>query len=162
MTDDINIRFIPLTQGKHAIVDTVDFERISKFKWAYSNGYARRVIRPHRTKQVVIFMHREVLYVPDGMLPDHINGNGIDNRRSNLRVCTRSQNCRNKQKIRSKTTSKYKGVYWSKTQRKWKAEIKIDRATKTRRCLGSFSSEYQAAMAYRIAALKYHKEFARF
>lgn len=87
---------------------------------------------------------------------DHRNGNGLDNRRKNLRPCTHAQNCRNA-KPRS-VSSKYKGVGWSRVHNKWRARIRVDGILKS---LGVFTEEAQAARAYDRAAAEYFGEFAR-
>ena len=97
---------IKLTQGKVALVDDGDFEWLSQWKWTYKNGgYAYRSIgsKGH------IFLHRAIMKSPKNLEIDHINGNGLDNRRSNLRFATHKQNIRNQQKQKNRT-SKYKGV----------------------------------------------------
>ncbi len=154
-------RRIPLTQGKYAIVDPEDFERLNKHKWYAVNMkhtfYAQRGISMS-DKRVLIMMHREILKVPDGMFVDHINHNGLDNRKANLRPATRAENSRNRRKFRKrKCYSRFKGVCWHKNKEKWLAQIWFNRKAMY---IGYFNDEIQAAKAYDKAAKKYHVEFA--
>jgi hypothetical protein len=146
---------IQLTQGKVAIVDDADFEWLSQWPWFFSTGYAiRREGKLFGRKNIM--MHRLIMNTPEGMDTDHINGDKLDNRRENLRVCTRSQNMQNTTR-RSDNTSGYKGVDWDKENGKWRAEIKVD----SRRInLGRYDSAEEAALAYDRAAREYHGEFA--
>jgi hypothetical protein len=94
---------------------------------------------------------------PKGKEVDHINGDSLDNRRKNLRICTHSENCQNRKK-RLDNTSGFKGVYWSKRSNKWVANIQI----KSKRIyLGGFISKIKAAEAYQKANIKYHGKFSR-
>jgi len=103
-------------------------------------------------------MHREILNPPDHLLVDHINRNGLDNRKANLRPATRSQNSMNKPFIKTTpSSSKYRGVSWSKSQKKWNVQIGLNGKHKF---IGYFHDEIQAAKAYDRAAKLYHKEFA--
>lgn len=149
---------IPLTQGKVALINTEDYDYLNQFKWcAMYNGYAWYAVRniPKNGKQTTIRMHREILKTPQDMDTDHINMNGLDNRRNNLRICTRSQNYMNRGKYKD-NISGYKGVYWY--NKKWVAQIKVNAK---QIYLGRFKDKEQAAEAYNKAAKKYHGEFAR-
>jgi len=155
-------RKIPLTQGKFAIVDPQDYERLAKYKWHLSmsptSSYAARWhrCRPGGLRKK-IWMHREVINIPKHMLCDHVNGNGLDNRAANLRPATISQNLCNRPKTKAKTRSKYKGLEWDKIQRKWKARIQHDGR---KIYLGSFASEIDAAKAYDEKAKAIFDQFA--
>lgn len=102
-------------------------------------------------------MHREIMNAPDGVQVDHINGDSLDNRKINLRLCTNAENLRNRGK-QINNTSGYKGVCWSVRKQKWQAQIKVDRKAKF---LGNFETPEDAARAYDAAAKKYHGEFAK-
>lgn len=103
-------------------------------------------------------MHRVILNTPKGMESDHINGDGLDNRRCNLRICTTSQNQQNQQTQSRIKSSGFKGVNWAKRANKWVARIVI---AKKEMWLGSFDSELKAALAYDNAAKKYFGEFSK-
>jgi len=155
-------RKIPLTRGKFAIVDPEDYPRIAKHKWhlakSPTSSYAVRWKRlKSKNTRRRIWMHREIIHIPDNLLCDHINRNSLDNRKANLRPATASQNLCNRPKRKSKTRSKYKGLEWDRTQRKWKARIQFNNR---KIYLGSFTNEIVAAKAYDNAAKKYHREFA--
>jgi len=100
-------------------------------------------------------MHRHILYVPEGFVIDHINRNGLDNRKANLRPATVAQNAQNA--VKRKNRSGYKGVWLAKDKRKWRAAIWHNNK---REYLGYFNSPRQAAKAYDTAAKKHHGEFA--
>ena len=146
---------IELTQGKVALVDDADYEWINAFKWYYCKGYAvRKVGWPNRK---CLYMHRVILGTPDGLETDHVNGDGVDNRKINLRACTRSENQRNIGRT-SSNTSGFKGVFWSKSASKWMAQIKLNGHPTH---IGCFSTTEEAAQAYNEACVKLHGEFAR-
>ncbi len=153
---------IPLTKGKFALVDDEDYDRLVAIgRWHYSNGYAARNFRRKRLsdgKMVNkgIWMHRVIMDTPDGMDTDHIDNDKLNNQRINLRICSRSENQQNTCK-RSHNTSGYKGVSWSKRDKKWEAKIKFDGKS---RALGNFTCKHEAARAYNAAATKYFGEFA--
>jgi hypothetical protein len=154
-------RRIPLTHGKCAIVDPEDFERFNRHKWyAVKSGNTFYAIRCfHRAgKTIYVRMHREIIGLPGHLVADHINHNGLDNRKANLRPATRAQNNYNRSIIkREDSTSKYKGVAWKKENEKWNAQIHFKGE-----CifLGYFKDEIQAAKAYDEAAKKYYGQFA--
>lgn len=151
---------IKLTQGKFALVDDEDFEELSKYKWVADNfhtvWYARRYIKLARGKYSSIRMHRVIMKAPKGVEIDHINCNGLDNRKENLRFCTSSQNKYNKPKRKS-GSSKYKGVH-AYYDGRW--AVHIQAAGLKMKQIGVFNTQEEAARAYDAAARKYHGEFA--
>ena len=151
---------VPLTRDRIALVDDADFERVvSQGKWyAFVTGRHWYVARSCNPK---IYLHRFIMDAPANMDVDHRDGNGLNNQRGNLRVCTRSQNMAN-QKTQSGRSSRFKGVTLMKDRthqaHPWRAQIGIDGAYKN---LGHFGSEQEAALAYNEAALQAWGEFAR-
>ena len=152
------MREISLTQGKFAIVDDEDYERISAHKWSFQNGgYAVRTEK-HGNSHHVILMHRVISGAREGQQVDHIDHNTLDNRKSNIRVCSPSQNHGNRG-LNKNNTSGYKGVAKSVGCSTWRAYIAIDYRQIS---LGSYRSPVEAAMAYDKAAQEYFGEFASF
>ena len=148
---------IPLTCRTYAIVDTGNLRNLNLYRWSlggYKKGtrYARR-----SEKGQTIYMHREIMNAPEGMEIDHINGNGLDNRSANLRICTKAQNQQNSKK-RTGKSSVFKGISWETDRKKWRASIVVN---KKRICIGRFISEIDAAKAYDVEALSYFGEYAR-
>ncbi len=149
-------RLIPLTRGMFALVDIENYPELSRHKWhAKDSGrsYAARTVRNGSRKNIL--MHREILNPLPGFLADHINGNTLDNRRSNLRIVNYKQNACNRRKHKE-CMSVFKGVWRSATGR-WTAEIKDDGV---RKYLGTFESEVKAAVAYDRTARELFGDYA--
>ncbi len=150
------MKYIELTKGEKAIVDDIDFEYLNKLNWSFSNGYAAKKLKGNKN----LFMHTLIVNCPKNMKVDHKNGDGLDNRKKNLRVCTQAQNIAN-QKVRSDNLSGYKGVSffkYGKRIRRWVAKITVNYSQKH---LGYFYTEKEAAIAYNKGAKKYFGEFAK-
>ena len=175
---DIKVRYIELTQDKVAIIDDEDFDLISKRRWVSLNSksnkhnwYARAVGKSKRVNGRIVtvksgeLMHRLILGITDPAVHvDHINGDGLDNRKQNLRIATRSQNSKNK---RAWGRSKYLGVHFddSRGKKNWRIEICIKKANKAtgqkrERISRRFLTEIDAAKGYDELAKVYHGEFA--
>ena len=154
---------IPLTKGKFALVDDDDFKKLSKYSWRYHRGgrceYARRVPLVNDSPDVANYfsMHRQILKAKCGTRIDHINGNGLDNRRSNLRYCNHSENiCNRRLNINNK--SGFKGVFFDKRIKKWTVSISKNRVLYR---VGAYNTAHDAMIAYDAAAAVLHGKFAR-
>jgi len=159
------VKTIPLTKGMEAVVDDCDYEYLTQWKWyfvqpdGHKTGYAQRMQRV-RGKRLIVHMHslvgeRSGLEI-DGEQIDHIDRNGLNNRRINLRAATTGQNKANQGRYHN-NTSGYKGVYWELDRGKWRAQVGI----RGRRVhLGRFNDPRDAARAYNEAAMKHFGEFA--
>lgn len=154
---------IPLSKGYVALVDDEDYDRLTAMgRWYFGgDGYAIRSVnykKPNgRWSSKTIRMHRIIMNTPDGMDTDHKDTDRLNNQKSNLRICTRSQNKMNTN-LRAGSTSGYKGVTWSKSRRKWGSVINLKGKTVW---VGFFSDKLEAAKAYNAAALEHYGEFAR-
>jgi len=150
------MRPIYLTQRRVTLVDDADYDWLSQWRWFahrdHRTFYARRGIWRNGTTTIVK-MHRLILDAPPGSETDHINGNGLDNRRCNLRLCSTAENQYNSRK-RLGTSSRYKGV--SRHRKQWRAMIKVQGRSIH---LGCFGDEEAAACAYDEAA---RQSFGRF
>ena len=147
---------IKTRKGEEIIVDDSDYEWLSKFKWYVDfSGYARRNLRIDG-KRVMILMHRKIMNTPSEYHTDHINGIRTDNRRCNLRICTRSENLSNRGAA-SNNKTRLKGVSKNSDRETFRAEITVD---KQRIYLGSFRTPEEAHQAYIAASLQYHGAFS--
>lgn len=146
---------ILLTQGKFALVDDEDYGELIKMGgWRLdSRGYAVKTIGIPASKP--LSMHRLVNKTPEGMFTDHINRDRLDNRKSNLRTCTVTENNRNRSMQINNSTG-VKGVSYLSTKKKWRAQISIDKKWTV---LGQFSKIEEAIRIRKEAERKYYKEF---
>jgi hypothetical protein len=150
---------IKLTQGKYTLVDNDDYEYLNQWKWfAVHKGNGRFYVRRSSKRiggqtQKNILMHREIMKPPNGMVVDHVNGDGLDNRKRNLRVCTQAENAKNL-KIKSTNKSGVTGVSFDKG--KWRAQIMVNYK---KIYLGIFGTKSAAHQAYVTAKSKHHGEF---
>lgn len=153
------IKLTPKGLEKTAIVDDEDFKVISKFKWRYhlSGGYASRNFLSEEGKQKTILMHRFIIGARPKEIVDHKNGNGLDNRKSNLRICTHAQNIQN-QKLHANNTSGAKGVDWLPKKKRWRSRIQ---ANKRGYVIGTYRTLDEAVAAYDAASRAIHGVFGR-
>lgn len=158
------MKTIPLTQGKVALVDDEDFEWLSKWKWRATitspTGIDRWYALHTTIDKDTIYMHRAIM-IRLGFSKtesfDHVDGNGLNNQRMNLRPCTQTQNVQNRRK-RPGLSSKYKGVYWHRRDRKWMSRLRDNGKDLF---LGYFKDEEEAGRAYDAVARRAFGEFAR-
>lgn len=156
--DEISVRMIPLTQGEFALVDVEDYERLAQYKWRLgSKGYAIRTFKDVSGKKRTLSMHRVIMDAPPRTETDHINGDRLDNRKANLRICSTMENQRNRG-IQVNSTTGFKGVSPHKASGKYEGKIGHK---KEKIYLGLFSSPEEAARAYDAMARKLFGEFAR-
>ena len=155
---------IPLTQDKFTLVDDENFEELNKYKWTYMKGYAIRGIGGRKNRRT-LYMHREIIKTPEEMFTDHIDRDGLNNQKSNLRIVDKSKNMFNS-KISSRNKSGYKGVHKMVHKAKykdkiyfyplWRVQITIKGKTIP---VGKFKKIEDAIEARRKAEIKYFKEY---
>jgi len=138
------------------IIDTEDYEKVKGIKWYLGDG---KYVIHSRYKKASLKLHRTILELSenDNSIIDHIDGNPLNNKKSNLRICTSQQNTFN-QKKRINNTSGFKGIFWNKIESKWESRIGVNCK---RIFLGHFKNKIDAVKSYNEAASKYHGEFAR-
>jgi len=156
---ETNEKLIKLTRGLTTVVSSSDYLLVLKRKWqaatAYGTYYAVRTEQRNNVRRRIT-LHGFLLKPPKGLFVDHINGDGLDNRRSNLRIVTRAQNQQNR-RVRYKKTSSYKGISYNKNNGMW--TVSITHEGETLIC-GSFANEIQAAMHYDKFAIRLFKDYA--
>lgn len=154
---------IELTRGRVALVSADDFAEISRHKWyahwsqTNQSFYAYRNARKENGKRFTVAMHRQIMGFPDGLEVDHIHGNTLDNRRSQLRLATHMDNARNS-KTNCRNKSGFKGVSFIRGTGRWLSRIYVEKSPVH---LGNFSTPEEAYTAYLEAADKYFGEFRR-
>jgi hypothetical protein len=149
------MKTIALTKGKFTTVDDEDYEMLSKYKWRYHpKNYATTDIKGKSER-----MHRIIMNAPKGMDTDHIDGDGLNNQKVNLRICSRSQNMMNTVPRRDSSTG-FKGVSFYKAYKFKKYESYINKDGK-RYKLGYYKTKEEAALAYNKAAIELFGEFAK-
>ena len=148
---------IPLSRGYVAFVDAADASRVLAYKWSARSGnrtmYAHRTVRRADGRRTSQSLHQ---FLTGYAITDHINGNGLDNRRSNLREATPAQNGQNRRRGLD-NRSGFKGVSWNARDRKWQAHIRVNGP---QRSLGYYETAEEAAQAYDAAARDLHGEYA--
>lgn len=159
----VDMKKIPVTGGKFCLVDDKHYADLSKFKWRLGGDYGRYAVRTIDRlecgvrKVTNIWMHREILGLPrraGKLIVDHVNGNGLDNRRKNLRVTIHRLNCVNRPP-KAGCASRFKGVSLERSG--WRASLTSNKITYR---INGFSSERDAAKAYNKMAIKYHGAMA--
>lgn len=157
------MKTIELTMGRVALVDDEDYRWLYQIPWyaahlgnpRRSHWYAVTTDRAHRK------MHRVIMNAPAGLVVDHIDGDGLNNQKENLRLATPAENAKNRRKLTTangaEPTSRFKGVNYSPTRSQWLARIQVDRVSTH---LGYFGDEVEAAVAYDLAAKRLHGRFA--
>lgn len=159
---DVSTSRLPNT---FAMVDDEDFDSLSKYKWRAKENcrtfYADRPTKPSKKqgkvrKQSKVQMHRSILSAPRGMEVDHIDGDGLNNQKSNLRLCTKSQNQHNRRPQCNK--SGFKGVVWHKRNKRWQSQLMLEGRYVY---LGTYFCLIKAAKAYDEGANKHFGKFAR-
>jgi hypothetical protein len=155
-----DLAFIPLSQNLEAVIDASDAPLVEGRNWhavENRNVFYARACGPRGTKpRRMIPLHRLLMSPPDGLLVDHIDGNGLNCRRSNMRLATVAENTRN-QRLSVANTSQRKGVTWHKRLRKWVAYIGVSGRTLH---LGRFDDIEEAAAKRAEAEAKYYNDFA--
>jgi hypothetical protein len=137
------------------LYDAEDEDKISKYNWCILKDKQLFYVQSSRAETTVRF-HRLIMNTPKGMDTDHINGNPLDNRKENLRICTAAENARNKGPLKN-NKSGFKGVNWHKRDKRWRSQISC---YKKYTHIGYFKDKEEAARAYDVKAKELHGEFA--
>lgn len=154
---------VVLVSGRDVLVDDEGLALLRGGGWIVKinngNPYVGRNIHDGRRVVRHEVLHRILMRCPDDRMVDHINGNTLDNRRVNLRICDHAENMKNR-RIHSNNRSGVKGVYRDATEKniRWRAQIRVEGK---KICIGSFASPEEAEAAYLEASKRYHGEFSR-
>ena len=150
---------IPLSRGLFALVDEEDYSKVHPYTWCASRKrYTDMVMAPIRgQRNRFVYLHRVIMAPPKGFLVDHRDGDGLNNRRENLRVCTVAENNRNRRRMQRTNTSGVRGAYWSAERARWEATISVNDRTVH---LGRFRTKEEAHAAYAVAAIRFYGDFA--
>lgn len=150
---------IELTQGLYSVIDKEDLKRISNHSWCIQkNGKQGKIYAASRINKKLILLHRFILNITDRKVAvDHINGNTLDNRKENLRICSWSENLRNSNKHKD-SKSLYKGIFYNKLNKNWRSRIFKDGKSYE---IGSFKTDIEAAQAYDSKAIELFGKFAK-
>lgn len=157
-----DVAYVSLTKGLEAAIDACDVPLVEPHNWharikTGAATYAAYRLSTSDGKRVSVLMHRVIAQTPDDLDTDHRDGNGLNNRRSNLRNATKSQNMHNARQ-RADNSSGYKGVCWHKRKGKWEARIRLNGRQNH---LGYYDTPEAAFEARSKAAHTLHQEFAR-
>lgn len=148
-------KLVDVGHEMHALVDDEDFQNVSRYRWwlarRHRNFYAMGIVSGQR-----VYLHRFIMSPPEGMVVDHMNRNGLDCRRSNMRITSKTKNAQNT-RHRSHNTSGFRGVYFCKQTGRWRAEIRCNGKVKK---LGRYHDKVHAARVYDVNAVELHGEFA--
>lgn len=144
------------------MVDDEHFDFLNQYNWHVAPSrktfYAQRHGIKRLGEKATISMHREILKLKNGKIQvDHIDGDGLNNQKSNLRLCDHKQNQHNSLK-QDGCTSKFKGVSWSPIMKKWRVSFG---PSSNRKTIGHYESEKEAALAYNVTASFAYREFAK-
>lgn len=154
------MKTIKLNNNKLVKIDSEDFEKVSSFHWftvKYKNYCKVRAEVWKNGNKKGITMSRLILNCPKGMVVDHINGDALDNRKSNLRICTHAENMKNRKILSKNNKTGYKGVSWNSFAKQWQVGISFNGKHMT---IGYSKNKDDAAKMYNEAAIKYHGDFA--
>lgn len=152
---------VSLRIKQHVIlVDADDWARLCNLAWHVIESGSGHLYVAHSISSKVghISMHRMILSAPKNLMIDHINGNGLDNRKENLRLATNAQNQYNRRKTHGVSSSKFKGVSFTRARGRWAAQIRVQ---KRLIWLGYYQTEEEAALAYNAGAIKHYGAFAK-
>lgn len=147
---------LKLNKNKYTLIDKEDFDKVSQFNWFFNGKHAYRTVQKNY-KSKTIYLHRFITNCPKGKTVDHINGDGLDNRKENFRICSQKNNSYNA-KICKRNKSGFKGVSWIKSRKKWYVSIEKNGYSMS---LGLFLDKEEAALAYNKYAKKYFGQYAR-